>query len=499
MNLASNLHRSAQLYPDRTAVSCGDRSISYSEFLQLSIDIAGIIQGEGALPGTVIGIVSSNVPAFPIVFYGALLAGCSVVPLSPQLTERELTYFFEDSGAELIFVHSPTAQAVNAAARQMGLRLLQVTDDGLPVNSVGDTHFTGNVVHRSGGDTAVILYTSGTTGQPKGAMLTHDNLNTNARTVCETILESDQHDIMIVCLPLFHVFGLSCGLNAAVIAGAEVALVPKFDPDVVLGLIESKNVTLFAGVPTMYGAMLNASHGHDLTSLRVCLSGGAALPLEVLHGFEKRYGATIYEGYGLSETSPAAVFNRPAIERKAGSIGLPVRGAEVRVVDSDGIEVACGVVGEIVIRGECVMAGYHDRPEATAEAIPDGWFRSGDLGRMDEDGYLYVVDRKKQMIIRGGFNVYPRQIEEVLYEHPAIREAAVIGLEHSMLGEEIGAAVVIREGFEFDEDALHEFCRERIASFHRPRHIWEVRELPKSSVGKILHRSVEPPDRLVVG
>lgn len=498
MNLASNLQLSAQLYPDRTALSCGDRSISYSEFLQLSKGIAGIIQRQGALPGSTIGIVSSNVPAFPIVFYGALFAGCSVVPLSPQLTERELAYFFEDSQAELIFAHSPTAQAADAAASQSGIPLLRITDDGLPVDLIGDTQFIGNAAHRSGGDTAVILYTSGTTGQPKGAMLTHDNLNTNARTVRETILESDQHDIMAVCLPLFHVFGLSCGLNAAVIAGAEVALVPKFDPDVVLRLIESKRVTLFAGVPTMYGAMLNVPEYHDLTSLRVCLSGGAALPLEVLHGFENRFKATIYEGYGLSETSPAAVFNRPAIERKAGSIGLPVRGTEARVVDSVGVEVGRGVVGEIVIRGECVMAGYHGRPEATAEAIPDGWFRSGDLGRMDEDGYLYIVDRKKQMIIRGGFNVYPRQIEEVLYEHPAIREAAVIGLEHSMLGEEIGAAVAIREGFTFDEDALHEFCRERIASFHRPRHIWEVRELPKSAVGKILHRNIEPPDRIIV-
>lgn len=498
MNLAVNLYRSAQLYPDRTALSCGEHTISYSEFLQLSRRIAGVIRSEGATPGTTIGLVSSNVPAFPVIFYGALLAGCSVVPLSPQLTSRELIYFFEDSHAEMVFAHSLDAGAADTAAQQLGLPLFRVTGDGLPQSEVHDTQSVDDAVHRSGGDTAVILYTSGTTGQPKGAMLTHDNLNTNAWTTCETILESDQHDVMIVCLPLFHVFGLSCGINAAVIAGAESVLVPKFDSGVVAELIESKGATLFAGVPTMYSAMLNDPSAYELSSLRVCLSGGAALPLEVLHGFERRYGSTIYEGYGLSETSPAAVFNRPSIERREGSVGLPVRGADVRIVDPQGVSVAHGVVGEIAIRGECVMAGYFGRPEATAEAIPDGWFRSGDLGRMDEDGYLYIVDRKKQMIIRGGYNVYPRQIEEVLYEHPAIREAAVIGLEHSRLGEEIGAAVVIREGFEFSQADLQAFCRERIAGFQCPRHIWEVRELPKSSVGKIMHRSIRPPVGLTV-
>ncbi|MFD7012521.1 long-chain fatty acid--CoA ligase [Rhodococcus jostii] len=498
MNLAANLHRSARLHPDRTALSCGDRTISYTEFLQLSQRIAGVMRASGVRPDTTIGLVSSNVPAFPVVFYGALLAGCSVVPLSPQLTARELIYFFEDSHAQMVLAHSPDADAADAAARQIGLPLLRVTGDGLPESWVRDTQPIEEAVHRSGDDTAVILYTSGTTGQPKGAMLTHDNLNTNAWTMCETILESDQHDVMIICLPLFHVFGLSCGINAAVVAGAESALVPKFDSSVVADLIGSKGATLFAGVPTMYSAMLNDPGTHELSSLRVCLSGGAALPLEVLHGFERRYGATIYEGYGLSETSPAAVFNRPSIERREGSVGLAVRGTDVRIVDSQGVGVAHGVVGEIVIRGECVMAGYFGRPEATAEAIPDGWFRSGDLGRMDEDGYLYIVDRKKQMIIRGGYNVYPRQIEEVLYEHPAIREVAVIGLEHSRLGEEIGAAVVIREGFEFSQADVQEFCRERIAGFQRPRHIWEVRELPKNAVGKILHRSIRPPVDLTV-
>jgi long-chain acyl-CoA synthetase len=296
---------------------------------------------------------------------------------------------------------------------------------------------------------------------------------------------------------LFHVFGLTCGLNAAVCAGASLVLLPRFEPDAVLQAIAAHGVTVFEGVPTMFAAMLQVTGTFDTTSLRRCVSGGAAIPTEVLLGFERRFGCQVLEGYGLSETSPVACFNPPDRERRPGSIGIPVRGMEVRLVDEGGRDVPPGEIGEIAIRGEGVMAGYHNRPEETTAAIPDGWFRSGDLARADPDGYLRIIDRKKQLVIRGGYNVYPREVEEVLYQHPAVVEAAVVGLEHPLLGEEVGAAVVIGADAAFDPDGIRDFCKERLAAYKYPRHIWVVPELPKGPTGKILHRAITAPPEVV--
>jgi long-chain acyl-CoA synthetase len=278
---------------------------------------------------------------------------------------------------------------------------------------------------RTGTDTAVILYTSGTTGQPKGAELTHANLSTNVDIVATDLIQVGPDDVIFGGLPLFHSFGQTCGLNTAVSVGACLTLVSRFAPDKVLDVLERDRVTVFEGVPTMYVALLGAPDrgAYDVSALRVCVSGGAALPVEVMRGFEEAFGCMILEGYGLSETSPVASFNHPGRERKAGSIGTPIRGVEMRVLDPSGADVPPGEVGEIAIRGHNVMKGYWRRPEATADAIPDGWFRSGDLARLDEDGYYFIVDRRKDMIIRGGYNVYPREIEEVIYEHPAVAEA----------------------------------------------------------------------------
>jgi long-chain acyl-CoA synthetase len=284
-----------------------------------------------------------------------------------------------------------------------------------------------------------------------------------------------------------------------VLSGASLALLPRFDPAKALQIISWHRVTVFEGVPTMYAGMVNADGEYDTSSLRTCLSGGAAMPGEVLRAFEARFECQVLEGYGLSETSPVVTFNHPDTERKVGSIGVPVRGVETRILDDSGADVSPGEVGEIAVRGECLMAGYLGRPEATAESIPDGWFRTGDLAREDSDGYLFIVDRKKQLIIRGGYNVYPREVEEVLYEHPSVLEAAVVGLEHPSLGEEVGAAVAVVEGHEFDPDAIRAFCRERVAAYKYPRHIWQVASLPKGPTGKILHREVVVPDDVVTG
>ena len=353
------------------------------------------------------------------------------------------------------------------------------------------------VAEREDDDTVVLLYTSGTTGQPKGAELTHANLVTNASMSAETLVELTPDDVVMGCLPLFHCFGLTCGLNASVYAGSCLTLIPRFDARKALEVIGRDRVTVFEGVPTMYAGMLHVedADSFDVSSLRTCISGGSAMPVEVMKNFEKAFGCMVLEGYGLSETSPVASFNQPDKERKPGSIGVPVRGVELKLVDGDGNDVPTGEVGEIAIRGENVMKGYWGRRDATKEAIPDGWFRSGDMARQDEDGYYFIVDRKKDLIIRGGYNVYPREVEEALYEHQAVAEAAVVGIPHAELGEEVGAAVALKPGQEATEEELREFARERLAAYKYPRQVWIVDELPKGPTGKILRREVSAPEQ----
>jgi long-chain acyl-CoA synthetase len=352
-------------------------------------------------------------------------------------------------------------------------------------------------VDRSDHDTAIILYTSGTTGRPKGAELTHSNINLNAMRSAKVVQQVTPDDIVMGCLPLFHVFGLVVGLNAAVIAGASLALIPRFDPEKAIEVIEKERVTIMQGVPTMYAAILNhpRSDGMDASSLKVCASGGSAMPLEVMKAFEQKFGCIILEGYGLSETSPVASFNMPDRERKPGTIGVAIPGCEMKLVGLDGEDIGPGEgVGEIAIRGDNVMKGYWRNPEATAEAIPDGWFRTGDLATVDDEGYFTIVDRKKDMILRGGMNVYPREVEEVLYTHPDVLEAAVVAVPDSLLGEEVGAAVAFRPGATATLEDVQAFVKDRIAAYKYPRHVWQVEALPKGPTGKILRREVHKPD-----
>jgi long-chain acyl-CoA synthetase len=337
-------------------------------------------------------------------------------------------------------------------------------------------------------DTAVILYTSGTTGKPKGAELTHANLRRNVE-VAAGLFDLGDDGVTLGALPLFHSFGQTCGLNATVFSGGCLTLIPRFDPTKALEIIQRDKVTVFEGVPTMYAAMLNVADAdsYDTSSLEICVSGGAAMPVEIMRGFEERFGCKVLEGYGLSETSPIASFNHPDRERKPGSIGTPIDGVEMKLADEqDG-------VGEIAIRGHNVMKGYWRNPEATNEVMRDGWFHTGDLAQVDDDGYFFIVDRKKDMIIRGGYNVYPREIEEVLYEHPAVREAAVVGVPHDELGEEVGAAVALKDGAEVSADELQAFVKDQVAAYKYPRRIWFVDELPKGPTGKILKREIEVP------
>ncbi|MFE7171590.1 AMP-binding protein [Streptomyces sp. NPDC057616] len=348
------------------------------------------------------------------------------------------------------------------------------------------------IVERSGDATALILYTSGTTGTPKGAELTHRNLLTNAATTAQTLLLLGPQDVLFGGLPLFHAFGQTCAMNAAVAAGATLTLLSRFEPERALEIMRRDAVTVFLGVPTMYTALLRAvrQDGDEVPRLRLAVSGGAALPVEVLHDFEQTFRAPVLEGYGLSETSPVAAFNHPDRPRKAGSIGTPVRGVRMKLVADDGSDVGPGAVGEIAVQGENVMKGYFNNPDAGAAALRDGWFHTGDLARVDEDGFYFIVDRKKDLIIRGGYNVYPREIEEVLYGHPAVAEAAVVGVPHPLHGEEVAAVVVLRAGATATAREIRDHVKERVAAYKYPRVVTFAAELPKGPTGKILKREI---------
>src|SRR3954453_16863282 len=490
MNLADFLIHTTAAQPDRAAVRLGNATTSYADLADASARVAGLLTDRSIGPGDRVGVMLPNVPQFAAVYYGVLRAGAVVVPMNPLLKAREVRYYVTDSGARALFAWHAIAAEATAGAGDAEVIVVEplsfevLLSAGRPQTAAAP---------RDPQDTAVILYTSGTTGRPKGAELTHGNLVRNVDVTQSDLLHLASDDVIFGGLPMFHSFGQTCTLNAAVAAGACVLLLPRFDAMVALDLLAQHGATVFAGVPTMYSALLAVPHVPPLPALRVCLSGGAALPVEVLHRFEEHFSCMLLEGYGLSETSPVASFNRPD-GRKAGSIGTPVTGVQMRVLDNAGADIAQGEVGEIAIRGHNVMKGYWNKPEATAEVLsPDGWLRTGDIGRVDEDGYYYVLDRAKDLIIRGGFNIYPREIEEVLYEHPAVAETAVIGLPHPQLGEEVGAAVVLKPGVATSEADLCEHVKRQVAAYKYPRVVWFVDALPKGPTGKILKREIVPP------
>jgi long-chain acyl-CoA synthetase len=493
VNLASILTESAAHDPDRVAVKLDDVTLTYGLLDGATALMAGLLADKGVGPGDRVGVMLPNVPYFAVCYYGVLRAGAVVVPMNVLLKQREVAFYLRDSGAKLLLAWHGFAQDAQAGAQEAGAECVLVTP-GEFEQLLGATQPRPEVADADDSDTAVILYTSGTTGTPKGAELTHANLKRNC-AIARELFGLGAEAVTLGALPLFHSFGQTCALNATISGGGMLTLIPRFDPAKALEIIERDRVSVFEGVPTMYNAMLHSPDAarYDTSTLEVCASGGAAMPVEVMHGFGEKFGCKVLEGYGLSETSPVASFNHPDRERKPGSIGTPVAGVEMKVVDDEGLDLPTGEVGEIVIRGHNVMKGYWNRPEATAEAIRDGWFHSGDLAKVDEDGYFFIVDRKKDMIIRGGYNVYPREIEEVLYEHPAVREVAVVGVPHDELGEEIGAAVALKDGAEVTTDELRQHVKGQVAAYKYPRLVWLVDELPKGPTGKILKREIERP------
>jgi long-chain acyl-CoA synthetase len=513
LNLSVLLEDSARKYPTRDAVVLGGSRLSYAQVDGAASQVANLLVSRGIRPGDTVALSCPNLPYFPIVYYGILKAGAVVVPLNVLLKGREVGYHLGDSDAKAYFCFEGTADLPMGVEGHAGFEqadgcqhFFMVTADPAAPSPVAGTETLGQATkdqppvfepaQTAETDTAVILYTSGTTGQPKGAELSHANLVLNALTSNRLFSSEPATDTHLVTLPLFHSFGSTVNMNAGFATASTLVLLPRFEPEAAVGLLQKEEVTFFAGVPTMYWGLLGAlTEDVDVEriakNLRVAVSGGASLPVEILNQVKDRFHVQILEGYGLSETSPVATFSDPDREPRPGSIGVPIWGVECTLVDDDWNTVdGADEVGEIAIRGHNIMKGYYNRPEATAEVMNNGWFRTGDLARRDEDGFYYIVDRAKDMIIRGGFNVYPREVEEVLMTHDAVSLAAVVGVPHDSHGEEVKAFVILNEGAEVAEDELVGWCRENMASYKYPR-IVEFRDgLPMTATGKILKREL---------
>jgi long-chain acyl-CoA synthetase len=513
LNLSVLLEDSARHYPDRSAVVLGDQRLSYAQVEAAANQVANLLVERGIRPGDKVALSCPNLPYFPIVYYGILKAGAVVVPLNVLLKGREIGYHLNDSQARAYFCFQGTAELPMGAEGKAGFdqtpsceMFILITADPRAASPIEGTETLGaaiatqppafETVQLPETDPAVILYTSGTTGQAKGAELSHANLVLNA-LICNRLFQSrPATDTHLLVLPLFHSFGSTVNMNAGFATAATLVLLPRFEAAAAVKLLETEDVTFFAGVPTMYWGLLHAlSDGVDVDriarNMRVAVSGGSSLPVEIIRAVKERFGVTILEGYGLSETSPVATFSDPDSDPRPGSIGIPIWGVQVKLIDESWNTVeGADEIGEIAIRGHNIMRGYYNRPEATAEVMRDGWFRSGDLGRRDKDGFYYIVDRAKDMIIRGGFNVYPREVEEVLMTHPAVSLAAVIGVPHPTHGEEIKAVVIRQEGATTTEDELIAWGREQMAAYKYPRIVAFVDTLPMTATGKLLKRAL---------
>jgi len=526
--LPDTLRNTAQKYPDRVALHFMGFEMTFKQLYEAVLKLANYLRELGIEKGDRVAIMLPNTPQAVISFYGVLFAGGVVVETNPMYTERELAYQLKDSGAKAIIALEILYPRIKRVEGETDLEHIIITaiKDYLPfpknliypiiqkrqygfsvkVEHKGNQHLFTEIMKRSipdeldvtfdvNHDMACLQYTGGTTGFPKGVMLTHKNLIANAK-MCDVWLMRGKNgnDVVLGALPFFHVYGLTTVMILSVMNGAKMVLIPKPEPETLLKAIESQKVTLFPGAPTMYIGLLNHPdlEKYDLSSIEYCISGSAPLPKEVQDKFEKATGGIIVEGYGLTESSPVTHANPLDREkRRIGSIGLPWPDTDAAVVSLENDEkLPPGEIGEIIVKGPQVMMGYWNRPEETEMTLKNGWLYTGDIGYMDEDGYFYIVDRKKDMIIASGFNIYPREIEEVLYEHSAIKEVAVAGVPDPYRGETVKAYIVLKEGAKVTEEELDRFCRERLAAYKVPR-IYEFRdELPKTTVGKILRRQL---------
>ncbi|WP_010283484.1 fatty acid--CoA ligase family protein [Bacillus timonensis] len=511
MNLSTRLGETARNYSDKPAYIFQGNVSTYAELDGAVTKFANGLEKLGIKKGDHIALVLGNTPHFVIGFYGALRLGATVIPINPIYTSDEIGYILGNGDVRAVITldllvplfekmneHLPkvehlvvceTPQGANSGVDVSQLSIYPKMKSFTGIVGSGDLSFVGPALDDD--DVAVILYTSGTTGKPKGAMLTHKNLYSNARDVAEYLKISEQ-DRVITTLPMFHVFCLTVALNAPLMNGGTMLIVPKFSPMEIFKIAREHKATVFAGVPTMYNFLLQYPEGNpeDLSTLRLCISGGAAMPVALLKGFEQKFNVLVSEGYGLSEASPVTCFNPLDRPRKPGSIGTSILNVKNKVVDENGDEVPVNQVGELIVRGPNVMKGYYKMPEESDATLRNGWLYTGDLARMDEEGYFYIVDRKKDMIIVGGYNVYPREVEEVLYNHPDIVEAAVVGVPDPNLGEVVHCYVV-KKSASLTEENLLDYCREHLAKYKLPSKLEFIEELPKNTTGKILRRALK--------
>jgi len=505
LSVAAILKESADRTPDAVAIVVGDERIGYADLWRQTREYAGALRSRGVKPGDAVAMLVPNVADFPRIYYAILSLGAVVVPVHALLKADEIEYVLRDSGATILICAAPLLAEGEWGGALAGVPVFSVLApgaiEGVPQLEVlaRDAEPIDTYVPRSPSDTATILYTSGTTGRPKGALGSHLALVEQTHTLLLNTFDLSSADTILGCLPLFHTFGQTCTLNTGLRTGATVVLLPKFTGESALRALIDSECTIMMGVPTMYIALLEAAKNTDeRPNLRYAISGGASLPIAVIERFKQEFGVDIYEGYGLTETSPVASFNHVGREPRAGSIGQAIWGVELEIAQADlddRIELLpTDELGEIVIRGHNLMSGYLGRPEDSAAAVVDGWFRTGDLGTKDSDGYLWIVDRKKDMITRNGYNVYPREVEEVLSGHPDVSSVAVFGVAHETHGQEVMACVVLTADSSSDAtaaaDALLDFAKEKLAAYKYPRRIEIVEELPLGPSGKVLKREL---------
>ncbi|AKG04993.1 long-chain fatty acid--CoA ligase [Salimicrobium jeotgali] len=505
MNVSERLSLTAREMPGKDAYIFQGERTDYRTFDAKVTKFASALEDAGFEKGDHVALISGNSPVFMIGLYGALRAGLSVIPINPTYTSKEMKYILKNGDVKGVITLDVLVSQLDVVDDELDVTHYFVADTGADIDLEAFTispkmkSFTKAVEQGSASftppsldddDLAVILYTSGTTGKPKGAMLTHKNIYSNAKDVA-TYLEISEEDRVIATLPMFHVFCLTVALNAPIVNGGTIIVIPQFSPGEVFKAAKEYEATVFAGVPTMYNYLLQTGDGQESTfeNMRINVSGGSSLPVSLLEAFEKKFNVRVSEGYGLSEASPVTAFNPLDRPRRAGSIGQNITNVENKVVDELGQEVPAGETGELVVKGPNVMKGYYKMPEETAVTIKDGWLFTGDMAREDEEGYFYIVDRKKDLIIVGGYNVYPREVEEVLYQHPEITEAAVVGEPHPEMGEAV-IAFVVSDNPSLNEEAVIEYCKKELAKYKLPQRVEFMEELPKNTTGKILRKNL---------
>ncbi|TVU58465.1 long-chain fatty acid--CoA ligase [Paenarthrobacter nitroguajacolicus] len=503
ISVAAILSESATRRPDSTALIIDETRITYADLWAQTRAYAGALQTRGIGPGDPVAVLIPNVPDFVRVYYAILALGAVVVPVHALLKAHEIEFVLSDSGAKALICAAPLLEQGAPAASRAGIDTVTVLaaegTESLPrlEDEAAAAEPVITYLPRQPEDTATILYTSGTTGRPKGALGSHFALVEQTNVLLTDTFDITGSDVLFGGLPLFHTFGQTAVLNTGLRAGAAIVLLPRFTGAAALSLMSKHAATVFMGVPSMYAALLESAKTSEdrPDALRYGISGGASLPLALLSRFREVFGTEIYEGYGLTETSPVAAFNHVGVPPRPGTIGTPIWGVDVEIARpevTDRIELMPhGALGELVIRGHLLMKGYLNRPEATAEAIVDGWFRSGDLGTKDEDGYLRILDRKKDMIIRNGNNVYPREVEEVMASHPDVASVAVFGVSHEVYGQEVVAAVILSDGANTSSQEILDFGKDRLAAYKYPRIVQILPELPLGPSGKILKRALQ--------